>query len=301
MIQRLVCPITGGPAEVIFSRPYRAAPLQSITQHARLDEMLADKNYEIRCCPDSGLYFQTWVMETHELPRWYSTPDASHYWEEIGKQKIHWFAHQTEEILVFRQMCPEKVPVVLDFGCGWGKWASMALAFGCRVFGLEVNPQAAAFCADRGIKMVNYDQLPQMRFDFINADQVIEHLSDPLSVARHLSGCLKPGGFFKVSTPNNPLLPRQLAAAQRQGSDEVLNSRTLDSLLPLEHVNLFDNGSLKRLGQEAGLQTGRLPLIKWLGAGQMWNLPRQLNRNVIVPFKRWRARGTFLWLQKPVE
>jgi SAM-dependent methyltransferase len=302
MIQRLHCPITGHPAEVIFSRSDQHPVLRQIADRAGLGQTVANKDYEIRYCADSDLHFQTWVMSDEELSNWYSPPaDTSFFMAEIARQKLYWFAHQTEEILVLRQLRPTKLPVVLDFGCNWGKWASMALAHGCDVYGLDVNRDASRFCASRGIKMISFDEMRGLRFDFINVDQVLEHLSEPLTVARSLGACLKPGGFIKFSTPNNPNLPRKLRAAQINGTDSVLDAQTLDSLLPLEHVNLFNDGSLKRVAKEAGLRPFRLPFFKWLGAGQLWNIPRQLNRNLVVPIKRWRGNTTYQWFQKPTE
>jgi hypothetical protein len=174
----------------------------------------------------------------------------------------------------------------------------MALAHGCDVYAVEVNPTAADFCRRRGIKIVTRDELKDLRFDFINVDQVMEHLTDPLGVARLLAGLLQPWGMMKWSTPNNPELPRLLRAAQASGDESVLNPKTIDSLAPLEHVNLFSNESLKFLGRQVGLEPVRLPFWKWMGAGQIWNLPRQLNRNLIVPLKRFRMKGTYLWFKR---
>jgi hypothetical protein len=78
--------------------------LREIVGRAALADTVADKPYEIRYCAESDLYFQTWVMSAVELGAWYSPPtDASFFMAEIGKQRLHWFAHQTEEILVLRQ------------------------------------------------------------------------------------------------------------------------------------------------------------------------------------------------------
>ena len=71
--------------------------------------------------------------------------------------------------------------------------------------------------------------------------------------------------------------------------------------MPLEHVNLFSARALKLLGHKAGLRHYRLPLLKCLGAAQLWNMPRQFNRNLIVPFKNWRGTGTYRWFQKPLS
>jgi SAM-dependent methyltransferase len=300
MIQRLNCPVCGTHAGVVFSRPYSLPELRGYAERCGLAAQLADKPFEIRYCAATGLHFQTWVMDQGELAGLYSPParEAS-FLEQIGKQKLHWFAHMTEEILVMRQMVTTAPPAVLDFGCNWGKWASMALAHGCVVYGVDVNREAAAFCAARGIRMLDQNELGRARFDFINVDQVLEHLTDPLGVARLLAEALKPGAFLKLGTPHNPRLPRQLRAAQASGSNAVLDPKTIDSLGPLEHVNLFHQASLRQLGERVGLRAVRLPFFKWMGAGQLWNLPRQLNRNLTTPWKRWRMKGPYLWLQKP--
>jgi SAM-dependent methyltransferase len=299
MIQRLNCPVTGADATAVFARPYSLPELRSYTERLGLTAQLAGKPFEIRYCAKSGVHFQTWVMDENELAGLYSPPaDQQFFREEIGKQKLHWFAHMTEEILVVRQMVAARTPVVLDFGCNWGKWASMALAYGCDVYGVDVNRDAAAFCSARGIKMISANELGHARFDFINVDQVLEHLSDPLGVARLLANALKPGGYLKLGTPDDPKLPRLLRAAQTSGSNALLDPGTLDALFPLVHVNLFTNDSLRLLGRCVGLHPVQLPLFKWMGAGQLWNMPRQFNRNIVVPIKRWLQKGPYLWLAK---
>jgi SAM-dependent methyltransferase len=300
MIQRLTCPVSGASAEVIFSRPFSLPEMRAYTERCGLTAQLADKPFEVRHCATSGLHFQTWVMDDSELAGLYSPAVGEQYFvDQIGQQKLHWFAHMTEEILVMRQMVAARIPVVLDFGCNWGKWASMALAHGCEVYGVDVNRDAAVFCAGRGIKMLSQHELGRARFDFINVDQVMEHLAEPVRIARLLAGALKPGGFMKLGTPDNPALPHLLRAAQASGSNAVLDAKTLDSLYPLEHVNLFNHDSLRLLGERVGLREARLPFFKWMGAGQLWNIPRQFNRNFNTPWKRWRGRGPYIWLQNP--
>jgi SAM-dependent methyltransferase len=299
MLERTHCPICQQPAPVLFSRPYSHPALQCLVGTRVPVGMLEGKDYEIRRCGASDLCFQTWVMEDTELAGWYSAArNPESFLQEAGRQRLHWFAHVTEEILVMRQLVPSPRPVVLDFGCNWGKWATMALAHGCDVFAVDVNRDAAAFCASRGIQILDYGGLAGRGFDFINVDQVVEHLSEPGKVVQHLAASLKPGGFLKLSTPDNPRLPDSLRHAETVGDDSVLNAATLDSLLPMEHVNLFTATSLRSLAAVPGLEPVRLPFWKWVGAGQLWNLPRQFNRNVVVPFKRAFNLGTYGWFQR---
>ena len=299
MIYREHCPITGERSEVIFTRSYKLPELLAIIDDEEVALATADKDYEIRYCAASDLYFQSWVFDDTEVAHYYSKgSDTSTIFRSIATQKVHWFAHMAEEILVMRQVCNATPPAVLDFGTNWGKWASMALAHGCDVYGVEVNNAARSFCASRGIKMVEADQLGEARmFDFINIDQVVEHLSDPRAVIARLKRNLKPEGIIKISVPKNNRLPLLLREAQASGDNSALMAETLKPLAPLGHVNLFTNRGLRILGAQLGLEPMRPPIMTWLGAGQMWNMPRQLNRNLLVPFKRYLLRGNYLWFR----
>ena len=302
MIQRLRCPISGDAAEVIFARPYSVPALRYFARRAKAEDELTGRDFEVRYSATSKLHFQTWVMADDEVAQLYSPTMTSDFiFGQIAAEKLHSFAHVAEEILVMRQMVRMKTPVVLDFGCGWGKWGTMALAFGCRVYGFDVNRDAVAFCGGRGITMISLQDLPALNFDFINVDQVMEHVSDPLGITRLLAGSLKPGGFIKISTPADERLPYLLRRGQQFGDDSVLEPDRIASLTPLEHVNLFTNFALRLLGERAGLRPVPLPFFKLLGAGQLWNLPRQINRNLLTPWKRWRIRGPYVWLQKAVK
>jgi SAM-dependent methyltransferase len=297
---RQSCPICAGTTEVLFSCPFAEPRLRCFLNRPGGETLAADQDYRIRRCASCELCFQEWVLEDDEAARWYAAnPATTDYEREIGAQKLHWFAHMIEEVLVLRQVLTASPPAVLDFGSNWGKWASAALALGCRVDAVEINPSAAAFCARRGIRLTTLAELRQEAYDFINVDQVAEHLSDPLSVVRRLAFSLKPGGIMKLSTPDNARLPGLLARAQQTGELSVLDPAVLDPLAPLEHVNLFNHRSLKRLAAAAGLDPFRIPLLLSLGAGQLWNLPRQLNRNLVTPFKRWLGRRSYQWFRKP--
>lgn len=300
MIYRELCPITGEKSEVIFSRPYSLPQLRAMAGSEEIEQAISDKDYEVRYSAAADLYFQSWVFDEAEVAHFYSHgSDTSTILRAIAAQKLHWFSHMAEEILVVRQVCNGVPPVVLDFGTNWGKWSSMALAHGCDVYGVEVNRAAESFCASRGIKMVKVEQLIDCpKFDFINIDQVLEHLSDPCAVIATLQKTMKPDGIMKISVPGSSRLPRLLREAQASGDNSVLKERTLKALSPLGHVNLFTNRSLRVLGKQFGLEPMRPPIMAWLGAGQMWNMPRQLNRNLVVPFKRYFQRGTYLWFRK---
>lgn len=297
ILERSTCPICQRPATAVLRLPYADPRFASLLDNKCAISRVAKLAYEIRECSECDLLFQTWMLVDDDAQLIYTVDRPDDNPAPISKQPLHALAHNTEEVLVLRQVLKDRVPRVLDYGCGWGRFASMALAFGCEVFGYEINRGCAEFCASRGIRMLTHEQIASLEFDFINADQVFEHLADPRVTLRFLADSLAEHGLIKISVPGSPTL-RRLISASHGNSDLVVRREYIKPLFPLVHVNLFSPRSLRALAATAGLQPYRPPLLTWLGAGQMWNLPRQLNRNLVVPFKRFFLRGTYLWFSK---
>lgn len=297
LLSRQVCPICCQPTSAVLQLPYADPRFGALMNGSPALSKVDDKAYEIRECVECDLLFQTWMLVGEDAELIYTTDRLDDNPAAISLQPLHALAHNAEEVLVVRQVFPKQIPRILDFGCGWGKFASMALAYGCDVYGHEVNTGFAQFCASRGIKMISRDQIADHRFDFINADQVLEHVADPRETLQMLANSLADDGLIKISVPGSPTL-RKLIANSHGNPDMIVRKEYLKPLFPLIHVNLFSPRSLRALAASAGMQPYRPPFMTWLGAGQMWNMPRQLNRNLIVPFKRFFQRGTYLWLQK---
>jgi 2-polyprenyl-3-methyl-5-hydroxy-6-metoxy-1,4-benzoquinol methylase len=269
-------------------------PLQEQARHNYLK-----KPFEVRQCVACDFVFQTFCPDDKEVAELYRLHlDETAIDREIVKQKLHWFSHVAEEVLVMRQLLPTPRPRVLDFGCNWGKWASMAQAFGCIVDAVEINPVTSKFCRSRGIRVIAPEEIEPHSYDFINVDQVMEHLTEPLRLAKQLAAGLAPRGLMKWSTPHDEKLVRRLKAAALNRDEEVLHAQKIGALLPLYHTNLFSNKSLTELAHHAGLRGVSLPFFMSLAAGQLWNMPRQIGRNLTVPWKRWRKKGTYLWFTR---
>src|SRR5690348_16731056 len=72
---------------------------------------------------------------------------------------------------------------VLDVGCLGGKISSLIMSQNNEVWGVEVNPAAAAVAERRGVKVKVADVedgLPfeSASFDVVNAGEILEHLYD---------------------------------------------------------------------------------------------------------------------------
>lgn len=63
---------------------------------------------------------------------------------------------------------------------GWGDWFQMAQSFGCKAAGMELSEARVSHAQSRGVPAVEWQELASRRFDFINTEQVFEHVTDPL-------------------------------------------------------------------------------------------------------------------------
>lgn len=104
---------------------------------------------------------------------------------------------------------------ILDFGCHDGGKLTYWYQRGWRVAGIDLNERAIEVaqrhfpdgqfgCGD----LLTLDIAE--RFDFIRADNVIEHLPDPVAYLAALAKLLKPGGQLRVFAPNGAAFSARL-------------------------------------------------------------------------------------------
>jgi len=107
-----------------------------------------------------------------------------------------------------RWSCPPWIGAggYLDVGCGSGGALAVARALGWRVSGIEPNEAAAAlarrFADELHVGDVLTAPFAPARFDVVTAFHVLEHVPDPVAVARRMLDWLAPGGLLIVEVPN---------------------------------------------------------------------------------------------------
>ena len=110
--------------------------------------------------------------------------------------------------LMVRLVGPDKR--VLDVGCATGYLGEALIARGCRVSGVEIDPESASRAAKLLDEVVVAD-LAQVdlvahfgaaSFDVVVLGDILEHLTDPDRLLRHVTRLLAPGGSVVISTPN---------------------------------------------------------------------------------------------------
>ncbi|MFO1059977.1 MAG: class I SAM-dependent methyltransferase [Dongiaceae bacterium] len=169
-------------------------------------------------------------------------------------------------------------PRLLDVGCGRGQLGAALRGLGCRVVGIEANPEALAAAAPRLDEVLAADltdgaaigsSLAGRRFDLVLFADVLEHVGDPLAVLRLYTGYLAPGGRIVVSLPNIASWDRRLALLC--GRFDYADSGIMDRT----HLRFFTFRTAELLVREAGLT----PLAVGHAAGiarPFWPLLRRL-------------------------
>ncbi|WP_407341740.1 class I SAM-dependent methyltransferase [Pengzhenrongella phosphoraccumulans] len=159
----------------------------------------------------------------------------------------------TSHALMLRLVGPDRR--VLDVGCATGYLGEALMARGCRVSGVELDPEAALRAKEvldevlvADLETANLvDHFGAGSFDVVVFGDVLEHVRDPERLLRSAVGLLAEKGSIVISIPNVAHAALRLALLQGQWvySDRGLLDRT--------HVQFFTRATLLDLVRNAGL------------------------------------------------
>ena len=133
---------------------------------------------------------------------------------------------------------------VLELGTGPGTVTRILHSKGCKVTGVEMDPETLATCepfCERTLQANLEDPqwsapLAGETYDVIICADVLEHLRDPRPLLAQLHGFLKPGGSVLMSLPN--------------ASHLTVVASLLGGRFPYQKNGLLDNTHLKFYGRE---------------------------------------------------
>jgi 2-polyprenyl-3-methyl-5-hydroxy-6-metoxy-1,4-benzoquinol methylase len=161
------------------------------------------------------------------------------------------YANQCKRISRLLSKKPYQIDI-LDFGMGWGYWCLMAKSFGYNIYGFEISNERIKHCKNLGINVIDkYDDIANFKFDFINSDQVFEHIANPLETLIYLCKSLKSMGVVRISVPNGNSIEKKLLQPNFKA--------TKNAIQPIEHINCFTTATLKKMCALVGLKA-----INWL-------------------------------------
>jgi 2-polyprenyl-3-methyl-5-hydroxy-6-metoxy-1,4-benzoquinol methylase len=144
---------------------------------------------------------------------------------------------------------------VLELGTGPGTVTRILHSKGCKVTGVEMDPETLATCApfcERTVQANLEDSdwaaaLAGEKFDAIICADVLEHLRDPRPLLNHLPAFLMPGGSVLMSLPNASHLT--VVASLLAGRFPYQKSGLLDHT----HLKFYGREDLEVLLRECGL------------------------------------------------
>lgn len=153
---------------------------------------------------------------------------------------------------------------VLDVGTATGYLAKSLVERGCKVAGIEIDPEAARQAEEYCEKVIVGDlesidpqeQLGEETFDVIVFGDVLEHLREPLRILERFKPLLQPEGYMVASIPN--IAHGSVRLALMQGRFEYGSLGLLDNT----HLRFFTRESVERLFNDAGLALNRLERTK---------------------------------------
>jgi SAM-dependent methyltransferase len=314
-LRRDVCPACdGADAETLARLPYDSAPLLAFlkayyAEATDLERWLAGATYEVVRCRACTLVFQRNVGGAGLLTALYDVWLNSSYRPEADAEYLSQVAAPArtrdghELFAVARTLGGSCDSLrVLDYGMGWGLWARIAHGLGAMTYGFDLSASRCEYARAHGIEVVELDDLRGLGVDFVNADQVFEHLTSPVEVATLLASALRPGGILKIAVPRADDIASRLRSPD---FDAPRSSRaSLGAIHPLEHVNCFSPRSLTALARRVGLVPMRVPLASQVAFLATPNaIPRRplpLAKAIVRPLYNLAGRtNLYAWLRKP--
>jgi len=271
--KRATCPCCDSKQVVeIFRVPFDQPALQRYVQEfygsqgAPKLSYLENQDYVLSRCVQCQLIFQCEIPADKLM--------YSIYEEWIDPELVFEKTEKNRGIGYFEQMSREIVRIVnhfggspsqinlLDYGMGWGHWCRLAQSFGCNVFGTEYSASRIEHAGAIGLGTYKLDCLPKRTFDFINTEQVFEHLPHPKETLLELKECLKPGGLLKISVPLGDNIDRKLHNLSPEDLERLFFD--LNPIAPLEHINCYSRACLTDFASRNGLTPAKLSYRKKL-------------------------------------
>jgi 2-polyprenyl-3-methyl-5-hydroxy-6-metoxy-1,4-benzoquinol methylase len=160
---------------------------------------------------------------------------------------------------IIQSVPANKTARVLSLGCGYGLTENILAAEGSEVWGVEMNPGAAARAAQKLTRVICQDAdcaidfLPRGCFDCLILSDILEHLVDPWASLLLFRRTLAPSGVVVASIPNVRFIgvtgPLILRGSWRYAEEGVLDKT---------HLRFFGKKEIRDLFESAGFESVRV-------------------------------------------
>lgn len=153
--------------------------------------------------------------------------------QKILNKQIKFFS---SEIIFFQNFLKKNDLNILDFGAGWGNWL-LSIKNKCpNVFAVEFSNKRKKYLKEKNIKIINNLNKTNHKnfFHVVKLEQVLEHLTDMKLVILNIKRIMKKNGILSIGVPDGYMeIDRDIIEIKK------------GPIQPLEHLNCFNNKSLK--------------------------------------------------------
>lgn len=267
VIDRQFCPVCkSGSRSVLFSAKHNSPgfldfiKFEEFYSKAFYDSYsngpLKELLFEIAECNNCHNIYLTQVLNDKGMELLYNE------WLDKDLLKVYYSnqEHSTYEetmLRVIKKHFRKKDKInILDFGAGYGNFCSIATGLGLNTYAFDLSTDKNDHLNNMGVTIINNFDKYKGYFDFIYINQVFEHVSDPGGILNSLRQCLTDDGLLFMSVPNCKDVKKIL-------KEEGLSHKLFRLISPHQHINGFNNGSLKIFGTKAGLKP--LSMFDFLG------------------------------------
>ncbi len=184
---------------------------------------------------------------------------------------------------------------VLDIGSGLGFSLLFLNNMGCNAYGIDPDENAKKvakkFKLNFHLGFIEDKPFNNKKFDYVIANQVLEHINDPISFLKFCKKRLKPNGEIILSLPNTDSLGRRL-----------FKENWLHWHIPY-HLNHFSVKSVKFMAKMADLNIASLKTVTpnmWtnLQIRKLMIKPREGQRDDFWDGGKGNQRLTKNWVKK---
>ncbi len=289
------CPAcNSGIFKPLYQKPYDEPPLSEYlesfysTQGGIEFKYLKNATFHLCECEECGLIFQKEIPNNFLMEQLYEKwLDPKKIFQQRQKtdnlNKYTYWAQEISTIIQYLGSVPSELSF-FDFGMGWGKWALMAKGFGCKSYGTDLSEERIKYAASNDIKVITWDEIPKHNFDFINTEQVFEHIPNPLDTLIYLKDALKADGVLKICVPTANDITRRIKLMDWNAAKGTKNS--LNPIAPLEHINYFRRSSLIKMADLADMKEVVIPInIQYMHTTN-WHGAKKIAKNILLPIYR---------------
>jgi ubiquinone/menaquinone biosynthesis C-methylase UbiE len=164
-----------------------------------------DSEWNFCRCGACGYFFDSPRPTLDELVAFYSQP----------AKYDHWIARESARDALWKRrlkkLLPHRKPGnLLDVGAGIGQFLHHARPFFSNTHGTEVSESAVRMAREKYGLAIDRGQVEEMNlrpesFDNLTLFHVLEHVPDPVRLARTCYRLLRPNGILVVAVPNDVL------------------------------------------------------------------------------------------------